>query len=171
MIESATSVVALNGHTGCTLLRSALEGRAEIARKGRRFQRHGPICCMYLERPTRGRQAEQVQLDSARHQSSSKDGVWVTKQRRRSCRSELSQARKSIIQRDDTDTQRHEFGIGKIRDRDSLGFERRIRAAPTPEELGRDGLLRFLTLLLSGVGIKLVGEFCERRSFHGRRAR
>ena len=40
------------------------------------------------------------------------------------------QGNHQILQRDDTDTQRHEFGIGQLRDCNSLGVERRIRGGP-----------------------------------------
>ena len=40
------------------------------------------------------------------------------------------QGNNQILQRDDTDTQRHEFGIGQIRDCNSFGFERRNRRGP-----------------------------------------
>ena len=40
------------------------------------------------------------------------------------------QGNHQIFQRDDTDTQRHEFGIGQIGDCNSLGVWRRIRGRP-----------------------------------------
>jgi hypothetical protein len=45
-------------------------------------------------------------------------------------RSRCKQGNHQIFQRDDTDAQRYEFGIGQIRDGNSLGFERRIRGGP-----------------------------------------
>ena len=46
-------------------------------------------------------------------------------------RGRCKQGNHQIFQRDDADTQRHEFGIGQIRNCNSPGVERRTRGGPS----------------------------------------